>query len=452
VAGFSGRRGDGGNLAAPRSGYFDWPHGEEVALEWLRTEDGRGREVYFCAHLLTARRRVKGNAAPLLALYVDGDGAKPGPGTPTPSAVVESSPGREQYYWRLARPVAPEVGEALNRRLALAMGGDRSGWDLTQLLRPPGTRNHKYPDAPLVALRERRRGAAHDPDELDRVLPPVPEEQPREAGHAHRPENVGASPDLSRLSRKMRDLILHGNNGDYETRSDADFAACIAMFGAGYERAQVWAAMTDPANRISEKFLEKGRGGERYMALTIGKARALAERAGALVDRISIHLPFLGKMRGRLSVETVVDMLENARRRIVDQGRYDDGVARLYRTIEMWHQWRLQARSVSTEKIEWDKLDEKAQKRFLRAAGLRELPQVLALHHARLLDGILSGTEVEDEAVLRDLLQKRNRSILAHGLEPIGKDAAFRFLGYVDEMVEAPEVRSAAEHARLRAL
>jgi hypothetical protein len=75
----------------------------------------------------------------------------------------------------------------------------------------------------------------------------------------------------------MRDLILHGNNGGYETRSDADFAACIAMFGAGYEGSKVWAAMTDPANGISEKFFEKGRDGERYMALTIGKAEARAE-------------------------------------------------------------------------------------------------------------------------------------------------------------------------------
>src|SRR5829696_1303592 len=80
---------------------------------------------------------------------------------------------------------------------------------------------------------------------------------------------------------------------------------------------------------------------------------ALAERAGALVDRISIHLPFLGKVRGRLSVENVVDMLENARRRIVDQGRYDDGVARLYRCVEMYHQWRLQSRGVSTGKVDW---------------------------------------------------------------------------------------------------
>ncbi len=279
VAGFSGHRSDGNNLDAARSGYFGWPDQGEAALGWLRGEDGRGCEVYFCAHLLTARRRVKANAALLLALYVDGDGAKPGPGTPTPTAVVESSPGREQFWWRLARPVAPEVGEALNRRLAYAMGGDRGGWDLTQLLRPPETRNRKYPNAPSVVLRELWPDAAHDPDELDRILPTLPEreQQHRQAGRPRRPEGLAVAPDLSGLSRRMRDLVRHGNNGEYASRSDADFAACLAMFGAGFEEADVWAAMTDPTNGISEKFLEKGRDGERYLALTIGKARARAE-------------------------------------------------------------------------------------------------------------------------------------------------------------------------------
>lgn len=287
VGTFSGRRGGGGNLDAPRSAYFRWSEERGAAREWIHDEDGRGREVYFCAHLLTAGRRVKANAAPLLALYVDGDGAKPGevPETPSPTATVESSPGREQYYWRLARPVAPEVGEMLNRRLAYAMGGDRGGWDLTQLLRPPGTCNYKYPAAPPVVLREIT-GEAHDPDELDRLLPPLSRgEAPHEATRrARRPESIGPLPDLSRLSRRMQDLIRRGNNGEYRSRSDADFAACIAMFGAGYEAGEVWATITDPTNGISEKFLEKGRDGERYLALTIGKAEAasLAEASSRL--------------------------------------------------------------------------------------------------------------------------------------------------------------------------
>jgi hypothetical protein len=71
---------------------------------------------------------------------------------------------------------------------------------------------------------------------------------------------------------------------------------------------------------------------------------------------------------------------------------------------------------------------------------------------ARVLDRILDGGAPEEDAMLRDLLQKRNHSILAHGLEPMnGKDAA-RFLVYVDAMVNVPEARIGAEHATLRGL
>jgi hypothetical protein len=72
----------------------------------------------------------------------------------------------------------------------------------------------------------------------------------------------------------MQDLIWHGNHGEYESRSDADFAVCLAMFGAGYVEAEVWAVMTNPANAISEKFCEKGPRGEDYLELTISKAHA----------------------------------------------------------------------------------------------------------------------------------------------------------------------------------
>nr|MBA4116132.1 hypothetical protein [Rubrobacter sp.] len=179
---------------------------------------------------------------------------------------------------------------------------------------------------------------------------------------------------------------------------------------------------------------------------------ALAERAGVLVARISLHLPFLGRVR-RLSAESVVDMLENARRRIADQGRHDDGVARLYRTVEMYHQWRLSERSINTSEVDWKKVDENARRRFLEETGYAELPLFLDLMRARALDHILNDDVPEDDAVLRDLLQKRNHSILAHGLKPIEGKSALRFLEYVDAMVGAPgDVRVGAEHATLRGL
>jgi RepB DNA-primase from phage plasmid len=282
---FGVRSGPGSKvLQDTRTVYVDYPRDARRAEKICASWSAEGRETYFCAHLLTARRRVKANAAPLLSLYVDGDGAKLIDELPRPSAVVESSPGRGQFYFRLTEPISPQIGERLNRRLALAMGADDSGWDLTQLLRPPGSRNYKYPDAPPVRLVELN-GLRHDPDELDRMLPEDPDVEAKSSLRASRPVHIGRVPDLSSLSPRIRELILHGNRGEYGSRSNADMAVCVAMFGSGYTEADVWAVMTDPTNGISEKFIEKRHDGERYLALTIGKAAARARTTNLRVGR-----------------------------------------------------------------------------------------------------------------------------------------------------------------------
>ena len=53
---------------------------------------------------------------------------------------------------------------------------------------------------------------------------------------------------------------------------------------------------------------------------------------------------------------------------------------------------------------------------------------------------------------MRDLLQKRNGSILAHGLEPVGEGPAREFLKYVNAMGDRPEVPASAAHSVLRKL
>jgi hypothetical protein len=287
LAVFSGERSEPGSkqLDDPRTVYLGYPREAERAEALCRRLSEEGREVYQSAHLLTARRRVKACAAPLVACYVDGDGAKPHANTPRPTAVVASSPGREQYWWRLSRPVEPEEGEDLNRRLAYAMAADLSGWDLTQLLRIPGTRNRKYSDAPLVEL-ARLSGNSYDPAELAATLPEVHGMRESEATRSTRPEGRVGIVDLSRLSERTRELVLFGDReGRYASRSEADFAACLGMFAAGFEEAEVWAAMTDPAHGISEKFYGKGRGGERYLSLTIGKAAAKASSSSVRIGR-----------------------------------------------------------------------------------------------------------------------------------------------------------------------
>ena len=269
-----------GKLLDPRSAYFEYPRQLREAEAWCLARSAEGHEAYFCAHLLTARRRVKEHAAPILALWADADGSDPPAGAPEPTAVVESSPGRRHLFWRLSRPLPPPGAEALNRRLSRAVGADRSGWDLGQLLRPPGTLNRKYESAPPVRLLELNDDRYH-PRELELALPP--EEPLRPVPRRGRPTGPCPTPDLSRLSGRMRHLISRGNRGagsPYPSRSEADFAACLAMFAAGFSEADAWAVMTDPARGISEKYLEKGRRGDAYLSLTIGKAHALARSAG----------------------------------------------------------------------------------------------------------------------------------------------------------------------------
>jgi len=291
LAVFSGERSEPGSkqLDDVRTLYLGYPRQTQRAEDLCKRLSEEGREVYQGAHLLTAKRRIKAFAASLTACYVDGDGAKPAANMPQPTAVVVSSPGREQYWWRLSRPVEPEEGEDLNRRLAYAMNADLSGWDLTQLLRVPGTCNRKYPDVPVVELAHLSEDS-YDPVELAASLPKVQGMRGSDAPRSARPREVVEDTDLSRLSQRTRELVLYGDReGRYASRSEADFAACLGMFAAGFEEVEVWAAMTDSTHGISEKYFEEGRGGERYLSLTIGKAAARAKASRVRLGRSKAH-------------------------------------------------------------------------------------------------------------------------------------------------------------------
>ena len=104
---------------------------------------------YFTPTPFTADRRVKANAAPSSVLWSDVDDGnwKRLP----PSLVWRSSPGRYQALWLLDHTVAPARLEAMSRAAGRYIGGDKSGWDLTQVLRIPGTWNHKYSPPSSVA-------------------------------------------------------------------------------------------------------------------------------------------------------------------------------------------------------------------------------------------------------------------------------------------------------------
>jgi hypothetical protein len=128
-----------------------WPAEREDAAAYLEDESEQGRDAYFGVHLFTrpGTRRAQ-HAAKILALWVDGDGATVPEVWPQPTAVIESSPGRHHFYWRLTRPIEPHEAAQVNRRLCYGMGGDKGKWGLGTVLRAPGTLNYKRERPTLV--------------------------------------------------------------------------------------------------------------------------------------------------------------------------------------------------------------------------------------------------------------------------------------------------------------
>src|SRR5262245_13755693 len=106
-------------------------------------------DQYFCPHGFSRRERKKRVAVAPKMLWADLDQVNPktlGPLKPT--IAIESSPDRFVGLWITDKPIE----EDLNRRLTYKLGADRGGWDLTQVLRIPGTTNYKYRSTPRVKL------------------------------------------------------------------------------------------------------------------------------------------------------------------------------------------------------------------------------------------------------------------------------------------------------------
>jgi hypothetical protein len=159
-----------------KSEFFNCPDAAKAAASWaLERSKEEGREVYFCAHLLNGKRRIKKYAAAVKTLWGDLDGAAVPNESLTPTAVVESSPGRFHCYWRLTDAIPPETAENLNRRIARKIEADPSGFDLSQLLRVPGTINHKHEDCPTVTVRDLNGNLEYTPAELEQILPVIDE-------------------------------------------------------------------------------------------------------------------------------------------------------------------------------------------------------------------------------------------------------------------------------------
>ncbi len=150
------------------------------------------------------------------------------------------------------------------------------------------------------------------------------------------------------------------------------------------------------------------------------------EMLAPLSAYVSHHLPFLGAIAsGKSGADycIVLDLILNAERR-AHQGRFDDGVSRLYRALELLAQTRLReefgletgrldvndAQIPAEFKKEYAKADEKG----IFKVGLQGAYELLAA-----LGDPIGGEFEKKKKLLLNILSTRNFSFLAHGFQPV---------------------------------
>lgn len=127
--------------------FFDWRFGEPYEIvdychRWMTEQD-----IYVAPFILSSRKRTKDTILSCPAAYADLDECHPDKMLVAPNLVIETSSNRYQAYWLFEQLEDPGTVEDISRRIAYYHaddGADKSGWDLTQLLRVPGTVNFKH--------------------------------------------------------------------------------------------------------------------------------------------------------------------------------------------------------------------------------------------------------------------------------------------------------------------
>jgi len=171
------------------------------------------------------------------------------------------------------------------------------------------------------------------------------------------------------------------------------------------------------------------------------------DKAWELLSKVKIdnggiakNKSFLGKMNstkksgGFVEEFLIPDLLNNAERRI-EEGKYDDAVARLYRCLEMIMQYTLKkdygidSSDVDTWRLKVDLgVDEKIVEELERKR-IDDKIKIGLMEDINLLDILKSDLgQLKNDNELKELIRKRNFSILAHGNEPVDKATAEKFL------------------------
>lgn len=125
-------------------------HWQEHPVSILRQEaitaDPQKGDIYFAPVTFAAQQRREVNVEAVGVMYADVDGLvsrRVLRDIPPSFVVASGTPGHGHCYWLLDKPYPLPDWKPRNKGLTQALGADPAGWDTTQVLRVPGTINHK---------------------------------------------------------------------------------------------------------------------------------------------------------------------------------------------------------------------------------------------------------------------------------------------------------------------
>lgn len=129
----------------------------------------------------------------------------------------------------------------------------------------------------------------------------------------------------------------------------------------------------------------------------------------------------------KYSIHRLVDLLNNIYRRM-EEGKFDDAQARIYRLFEYMAQIKLyqEHNKIATERVKINELPSALKPKYLQMAGEKTELQLSMVKAFELLADLndelgceFIGEYLQNNSNLMCLLNKRNKSILAHGFTAI---------------------------------
>lgn len=124
--------------------FFKWPISKEEIDNFAEKYSVNKYNIYFCPTPFINPKRKKSYVIGSKLLWADLDDVSPRDCEHKPQIAWKSSDQRYAALWVLDNFYPTDIIEQRNKAMSYSVGADRGGWDLTQVLRLPGTLNHKY--------------------------------------------------------------------------------------------------------------------------------------------------------------------------------------------------------------------------------------------------------------------------------------------------------------------